>query len=1011
MLAMAENARWLVVSRVSQIMPIRSLRLLLALGFAWLAGGNLLAQATWLPVNSGTSADLWGICYDGSSRYVAVGTNGTIISGGPNHWIQQPSGTSAWLLAVTYGTQFVVVGDQGTILTSPDAVHWTSQNSGTTQRLNGVAYGTIAGAPMYLAVGEAGTVCTSRDGVHWTALNAGITGWLRGVASYSWTLVPTPPGSGFVTAGQNGVVLETVDGATFSSISTGTTENIESLALTSNGSSYIATLLTAGGGGLVGQLQISGFGGQWMGAVVGTAANYYRGAVPSAVVGQAGAVAVANPSPPLGAATNAGFTPLNLNPPSDFNALVEVGGNLVVVGDGGAIWTRTVNSGLAAIGAYSPNLVDSGFTSGVGPVAAIAALPSGKFLTIGPGFFGGDGLVDSSLSRLNADGSVDRSFASISLEFGISGSASITAEPNGRALVQGSFIILNGPENPFRLTGVGTIDSSFKLTATPIGALTALVPLPSGGYWYLSVGKGVLQAQILTDTGSVDPAFGAAAQISLPASINAGNVGNIAATLDSGGGCWVAVNSTTTGSTAPANQAALFRFGASGVSDASFLQGRLLTGFAVQKLSLASGQVWYVGSGVDPTSSLGFTAIGRLNADGSSDPLWPERDLYGGSATTAGAAAVLPDGSAILLNYEPTNGGAITYGVQRITAEDVLDPNYGGYLVENAADAGGIQSVQALSQSQLLITGPFTALNQLGPLSENSYELAASQVVRINLDSQFAATRLANLSVLGPTGTQPLTLGFVVGGTGTKSLLLRASGPALAAFGVFGAVNDPALALFAGSTLVNSDDNWDDNGAGPAVSALALQVGAFPFAAGSKDAALAVSLASGSYSVEATAHGAAGTVLAEAYDADAAPTSYSAPRFLNLSVLNPIGAGSQILTAGFVVGGANAKRVLIRADGPGLTAFGVTGVLPDPVLTLYAGSSPFATNTRWSSLGVAPIASVAQAVGAFPLASGSADSALLAILPAGDYTAQVSSYGGLSGTVLLEVFEVGPAVP
>lgn len=1008
---MAENARCLVVSRVSQIMPIRSLRLLLALCLAWLAGDGLWAQATWLPVNSGTSADLWGICSDGSSRCVAVGTNGTIISGGPSSWIQQSSGTSAWLLAVTYGAQFVVVGDQGTILTSPDAVHWTSQNSGTTQRLNGVAYGTIAGVPLYLAVGEAGTVCTSRDGVHWTAFNAGVTGWLRGVASYTWTLVPTPPGSGFVVAGQNGVVLETVDGATFSSISTGTTENFESLALTSNGSSDIATLLTAGGGGLVGQLQISPFGGQWMGAVVGSAANYYRGAVPSAVVGQAGAVAVANPSPPLGAAANAGFTPLSLNPPSDFNASVEVGGNLVVVGGGGAIWTRTVNAGLTAISAYSPNLVDSGFTSGVGAVAAIAALPSGKFLAIGPGFFGGDGFVDSSVSRLNADGSIDRSFASIALEFGIEGAASITAEPNGRALIQGSFVILNGPGNPFRLTAGGTIDSSFKLTAIPIGSLAALVPLPSGGYWYLSAGKGVVQAQILTDSGSIDPAFGAPAQIPLPAAISADNLSGIAASMDASGGCWVAVNSSSTGNGAPASQAALFRFVASGAPDASFLQGRRLTGLVVQKLTLASGQIWYIGTGVNPTSMLGFSAIGRLNADGSSDPLWPERDLSGGNATTAGAAAVLPDGSAILLNYELTNGGAITYGLQRITAGNALDPNYGGYLVENAADTAGIQSVQALSPSQLLITGPFTALNQLGPLSENSYELAASQVARINLDSQFAATRLANLSVLGPTGTQPLTLGFVVGGSGSKSLLLRASGPALAAFGVVGAVSDPALALFAGSTLMNTDDNWEDNGAGPAVSALALQVGAFPFAAGSKDAALAVSLASGSYSVEATARGAAGTVLAEAYDADLAPTSYSAPRFLNLSVLSPIGPGSQVLTAGFVVGGANAKRVLIRADGPGLAAFGVTGVLPDPVLTLYAGSSPFATNTRWSSLGVAPLASVAQAVGAFPLASASADSALLAILPAGNYTAQVTSYGGLGGSVLLEVYEVGPAVP
>ena len=363
------------------------------------------------------------------------------------------------------------------------------------------------------------------------------------------------------------------------------------------------------------------------------------------------------------------------------------------------------------------------------------------------------------------------------------------------------------------------------------------------------------------------------------------------------------------------------------------------------------------------------------------------------------------------MNDEPTNGGAITYGIQRITSANQLDPNYGGYLVESVADTRGIQTIQVLSQNQLLVTGPFTAVNQLGPLSEFSYVRTVTQAARINLDAQFAATRLANLSVLGPTGAQPLTVGFVVSGSGPKSVLLRASGPALAAFGVSGTVSDPELSLYAASTPLKYDDNWGDSESGSAVSAVSEQVGAFPFAAGSKDAALAASLAAGSYSLLATGHGASGAVLAEAYDADPAPADAADARMVNVSVLSSIGSSSQILTAGFVVGGPNAKRVLIRADGPALSAFSVAGFLPDPVLTLYSGSSPIATNTRWSSLGVAPIATVAQGVGAFPLTSGSADCALLTILPAGNYTAQVSSYGGLGGTVLLEVYEVGPGVP
>ena len=308
------------------------MRRLVAAFFALVTATALCAQSSWLPANSGTSQDLWGVCYDGSSRYVAVGTAGTIVSGGPSTWTPQQSGTSVWLLAVTYGSMFVAVGDQGTILTSPDAVHWMPQNSGTTQRLNGVAYGTLGGAPFYLAVGEAGTVCTSSDGLHWTARSAGVSGWLRGVAAYTVTLAPMPATTGFVVAGQNGVVLKTGDGVAFTPVSTGTTQNIESVVLISDGSSYRAAMLTAGGGGLIGQLMVSPMGDQWTGVVAGTTANYYRGAAVGAVVGQAGAVAVANPSPALGAAVNSSFAPLTLNPPNDLNAVVEVGGSLLVVG-------------------------------------------------------------------------------------------------------------------------------------------------------------------------------------------------------------------------------------------------------------------------------------------------------------------------------------------------------------------------------------------------------------------------------------------------------------------------------------------------------------------------------------------------------------------------------------------------------------------------------------------------------------------------------------------------------
>jgi hypothetical protein len=81
-------------------------------------------------------------------------------------------------------------------------------------------------------------------------------------------------------------------------------------------------------------------------------------------------------------------------------------------------------------------------------------------------------------------------------------------------------------------------------------------------------------------------------------------------------------------------------------------------------------------------------------------------------------------------------------------------------------------------------------------------------------------------------------------------MLLRAAGPSLAAYGVTDALADPALDLYSGSSLVATNDTWSSPQSGVTaadVSGAALQAGAFPFSAGSADAALYVTLAPGAY--------------------------------------------------------------------------------------------------------------------------------------------------------------------
>jgi hypothetical protein len=141
------------------------------------------------------------------------------------------------------------------------------------------------------------------------------------------------------------------------------------------------------------------------------------------------------------------------------------------------------------------------------------------------------------------------------------------------------------------------------------------------------------------------------------------------------------------------------------------------------------------------------------------------------------------------------------------------------------------------------------------------------------------------------------------------------------------------------------------------------------------------------------------------YPGDETPNS----RLSALSTRARVGAGGQTLISGFAIGGGQ-KQVLIRAVGPGLAPFGVTGVLSSPVLTLCSGSTVLASNTGWNAAtNAADIRNTSAAVGTFPLLEGSADCALLVNLPPGPYTALISSADNSQGVALVEVYEVsGP---
>lgn len=262
--------------------------------------------------------------------------------------------------------------------------------------------------------------------------------------------------------------------------------------------------------------------------------------------------------------------------------------------------------------------------------------------------------------------------------------------------------------------------------------------------------------------------------------------------------------------------------------------------------------------------------------------------------------------------------------------------------------------------------------------------------------------RLTGLSTRARAGVEPVIVGFVIAGSAEAAVLVRGVGPTLGAFGVGEVLPRPRLVLQREGAVLAAQGG----GALPEpVAATAARLGLFPFREGAVDAALLSTLAPGAYTVAlADAGGAEGNGLIEIYDAAAADPSR---RLANLSSRALVGEGDATLISGLTVAGAAPKPVLVRGIGPALTGFGVEGALARPRLTVYRGSEALATNAGWTAAeDPLEIARAGALVGAFPLVTGSGDTALLLQLAPGNYTAQVSGPPGAGGVALLEVYEV-----
>ena len=189
-------------------------------------------------------------------------------------------------------------------------------------------------------------------------------------------------------------------------------------------------------------------------------------------------------------------------------------------------------------------------------------------------------------------------------------------------------------------------------------------------------------------------------------------------------------------------------------------------------------------------------------------------------------------------------------------------------IAATSARVGAFPLPNGSKDSALLVTVNNGALTT-GLLRPNSTTGVALTEV---YDTDTTGTsRLINVSARMnvTTGEGTLIAGLIIAGNAPKRVLIRGIGPTLSVFGVLGVLADPQITVFANSSVIASNDNWETGtSTSDQLTAVSAQVGAFALPAGSKDAALLVTLPPGAYTVQVSGVGnTTGVALIEVYEA------------------------------------------------------------------------------------------------------------------------------------------------
>jgi CSLREA domain-containing protein len=244
------------------------------------------------------------------------------------------------------------------------------------------------------------------------------------------------------------------------------------------------------------------------------------------------------------------------------------------------------------------------------------------------------------------------------------------------------------------------------------------------------------------------------------------------------------------------------------------------------------------------------------------------------------------------------------------------------------------------------------------------------------------------------TGDNVLIGGFIIDGNDPKEVIVRAIGPSLGDFGVSAPLANPILELhYPDGTTVVTNNNWRDT-----QEAEVMATGLAPN--DDLESAIVATLEPGAYTaIVRGVNDGTGVALVETYDLNQAVDSSLA----NISTRGLVETGDNVMIGGIIVGpdAAPSGSILLRAIGPSLSDFGITNPLADPMLELHdINGVLIVANDDWKSTQQAAI----EATGLPP--NDDKESAILATLAAGNYTAIMRGVGDTTGIGLVEAYHL-----